>query len=211
MFICKHCKKEFEGLSTSQKANHSRWCNENPKRESYVVGSGKQLNTKESIRKRNIGIKLAHEAGKYKDSYKKALQTKLKNNSLYHTEESKELIRQKALNSKHRRLIRSVREYMKKDGTIVMLDSSWEEELAKRLDECEIDWIRPETPIEYLTHDGTKHNYFPDFYLPKYDLFLDPKNPAAINAQKEKIEILLKNMNNLIILDTLEKCKSFHP
>ena len=41
-WICKHCKKEFKfGVGTpyevaSRKANHSRWCEHNPKRNSYV-------------------------------------------------------------------------------------------------------------------------------------------------------------------------------
>ena len=32
MWNCKHCKKEFDFETSSNKANHSRWCNENPKR-----------------------------------------------------------------------------------------------------------------------------------------------------------------------------------
>lgn len=31
MWNCKHCSKEFEFSTTSQKANHSRWCPSNPK------------------------------------------------------------------------------------------------------------------------------------------------------------------------------------
>lgn len=30
MWTCKHCKKEYELTTISQKANHSRWCSENP-------------------------------------------------------------------------------------------------------------------------------------------------------------------------------------
>ena len=32
MWNCKHCKKEFDFDTTSEKANHSRWCASNPKR-----------------------------------------------------------------------------------------------------------------------------------------------------------------------------------
>lgn len=35
MWICKHCQKEYE-LTASQKANHSRWCDKNPKVAQYV-------------------------------------------------------------------------------------------------------------------------------------------------------------------------------
>lgn len=32
MWVCKHCKKSFSLKTTSEKANHSRWCDKNPKR-----------------------------------------------------------------------------------------------------------------------------------------------------------------------------------
>ena len=90
-----------------------------------------------------------------------------------------------------------------------MLDSSWEESLAKRLDETGIKWDRPEIPIEYIGSDGRVHNYFPDFYLPEHDVYLDPKNPAAIIAQKQKIEALKCKMSNLFIIESLEECEKF--
>lgn len=32
MWKCKHCNKKFDYNTTSEKANHSRWCNKNPNR-----------------------------------------------------------------------------------------------------------------------------------------------------------------------------------
>lgn len=202
MFKCKHCKKEIEGLSTANKANHSRWCLDNPKRSTYGAGC-KQMHTDEAKAKRTAGIKKAYAEGKYDNLVRKT------NFGFKHTDEAKALISQKALASKHRRLVRSIREYVKKDGTIVMLDSSWEEALAKRLDETSVEWIRPEEPIPYVTSDGKTHNYFPDFYLPAYDLYLDPKNPAAMAAQKDKLECLKTVMYNLILIDSLDSCLNF--
>ena len=92
----------------------------------------------------------------------------------------------------------------------VLLDSSWELALAQRLDELNVKWIRPE-PIQWHDENGTAHHYFPDFYLPEFDLYLDPKNPAAVKAQKEKLEILKKVLPSLIILETLNECKNFAP
>jgi hypothetical protein len=34
MWKCKHCNNEFDFLSISEKANHSRWCDKNPARNS---------------------------------------------------------------------------------------------------------------------------------------------------------------------------------
>ena len=204
MFKCKHCKKEIEGLSAANKANHSRWCLENPKRSTY--GSDcKQMNTEKAKANRAAGIKRAHADGKYDNVVRKG------NPGYKHTDASKVLISQKALASKHRRLVRSIREYVKKDGTSVMLDSSWEEVLAKRLDETGVDWIRPKEPIPYVTTDGKTHNYFPDFYLPKYDLYLDPKNPYAVSVQKDKLIILKKTVYNLVLIESLYDCLNYTP
>lgn len=64
------------------------------------------------------------------------------------------------------------------------MDSSWEERLAKYLDSQNIQWTRP-API-HVTMDKVRR-YFPDFYLPKYDVYLDPKNKHAEKVQKEKL------------------------
>ena len=39
----------------------------------------------------------------------------------------------------------------------------------------------------------------PDFYLPDYDIFLDPKNPQVQKNQSEKIKYLKENYTNIII------------
>lgn len=91
-----------------------------------------------------------------------------------------------------------------------MLDSSWEEALAKRLDELSVAWERP-GPIQWVDLAGRIRNYFPDFYLPQYQLYLDPKNYGARLTQKEKLSWLQANRNDVIILHTLEECTTFMP
>ena len=202
---CKYCNITLEGLTVSERANHSRWCLLNPKRAEYVkTNSGKQLNTLDSIRKRTEGIKQAWVNGKY-DNVVNPGSTGHK-----HTDETKNLLREKALASPHRRLVRSIREYIKKDGTIVHLDSSWEEALAIRLDELGINWSRPR-PIQWVDECDVKHNYFPDFYLPDFDLYLDPKGPYAFKSQINKIKCLTEQIKNLIIITSLEECKNYQP
>ena len=207
MKCCKYCFIEFADDSRSSEiANHVRWCDRNPQKATYVKNMTQMRAgiTAESRKKQAEGISKAHKEGKYSHINRAKWLTERT-----HTNESKALMSQKALASKHRRLVRSIREYVKKDGSIVMLDSSWEEALARRLDDLEIDWIRPNDPIEYETKDGKVHNYFPDFFLPDHNLYLDPKNPAAVIAQKEKVEVLLRTMPNLLILKTLEECNKF--
>ena len=127
-----------------------------------------------------------------------------------HTQETKDKLSIIGRNSSHRRLVKSVRFYTKLDGTIVQLDSSWEEALAKRLDSLNVVWTRPE-PMKWIDKFGNCRNYFPDFYLPEYDLYLDPKNPEAARQQKEKVSWLKSNVENLIFLNSLNEIENYVP
>lgn len=199
---CKYCEKSFDiAMTANERANHSRWCEQNPKRDEYKKTNSNcsQLRTAEAKAKRISSLKKAHADGKYDERNAK----QKGNPGTPHTEKTKQLLREKALASKHRRLRRNRIEYKG-----IWLDSTWEYELAKRLDELEIKWLRPD-PIQWIDDQGIKHNYFSDFYLKDYDLFLDPKNPQAIKAQRKKLERLLTQHTNIIIIDTLEKCKNF--
>jgi hypothetical protein len=201
---CKWCEEVFD---TSEKpkgwmANHSRWCNMNPKREEYekTLSTVRNKNiTSETREKMKVGISNAHKRGVYNHvDFGKSFRGKS------HKPETIEILRQKALNSNHRRLRKGVVEYKG-----ILLDSSWELALAVRLDEVNIKWIRPE-PIKWKDSNGYEHNYFPDFYLTDYDLYLDPKNPAAFLNQKEKVDILKKTYDNLRFILSLKECKEFN-
>ncbi len=204
---CKYCAKSFELLNTSERANHTRWCDKNPKRKSYVnnLEYARSCITEEARQRNNEGIKKAHTEGKYKGAQKKSIETKKLNGTLKHTEETKQLIREKALASTHRRLKKGTVEYKG-----ILLDSSWELALAKRLDELNIEWYRP-GPIPWIDEEGITHNYFPDFYLPEHDKYLDPKNPHAIKVQEKKLKILLTQYKNIVIIESIEECKLFTP
>lgn len=209
--LCKHCKKEFNIFEKPKgwMANHSRWCDYNPKRQDYVnklIGNNSKIDLMNQSKKKtgftnqftkskleSKPIPLGTQTGKIGTFTGKT-----------HTKETKQLMRDKALSSNHRRLKKGVVYY---NG--VMLDSSWELALAKRLDDIKVEWIRPD-PIKYLDDEGLTHNYFADFYLPKYDKYLDPKNPYAIKVQSKKINNLMDQYNNIEILDSLEKCINFN-
>lgn len=192
MSVCKHCKKEFNKKSI---ANHSRWCDLNPKRSAYT----KDL-SKARAAKKNFNNQFTYGAVVSKETKEKQ---RLASTGKRHTEETKRLIKEKALASPHRRLKKGVVEYKG-----ILLDSSWELELAKRLDELEIKWVRPD-PIPWVDEEGITRNYFPDFYLEDYDLFLDPKNPHAIKVQRKKLDCLLTQYKNIVIIDSIEKCKQY--
>lgn len=206
MTSCKHCKNNFD-ISDKPKgwmANHSRWCENNPKKHEYKnnINAILAMNSK----RKETGI--TNQYSKAKLENKPIPSSPMKNKpgtftGKKHSTQTKDILKIKALSSKHRRLKKGMIEYKG-----IMLDSSWEYELAKRLDEQNIEWIRP-GPLPWLDKEGITHNYFPDFYLPKYDVFLDPKNPQAIKVQEKKLKCLLTQYNNIVIIETIEKCKNF--
>ena len=141
---CKYCSLDFTNLNNSALANHSRWCKNNPERDTYVcVGSSKAIEAMNKKRK---------ETG-FTNQYSKA---RIENRPMpispscgkpgikgrRPSAETRELMSKKALRSKHRRLTRKLIVYKG-----ITLDSSWELMLAKRLDALGINWIRPE-PID---------------------------------------------------------------
>jgi hypothetical protein len=67
------------------------------------------------------------------------------------------------------------------------LESSWELKVAIYLDENNVEWVRPK-PFKWKNSNGKDKLYYPDFYLPNYNLFLDPKNPHCMEIDKEKME-----------------------
>lgn len=78
-------------------------------------------------------------------------------------------------------------------NSLVLLESSWEVELAEFLDVNNINWIRP-GHIKWF--DGAKTRlYYPDFYLPEYDLYLDPKNPYGMARDAKKMNEVKKSIN----------------
>lgn len=160
------------------------------------------MQTAEAREKSANGIRQAYAEGKYAGVSRS-------HPGWNHSEESIAKIKEKALASKHRRLVRSIRNYIKLDGAIVKLDSSWEEALAIRLDGLGVKWVRPPA-VEWIDEIGKSHNYFPDFYLIDYNLYLDPKNPYAIKSQQAKIKCLTTQLKNLIIIESLEDCKNFN-
>ena len=64
------------------------------------------------------------------------------------------------------------------------------------MDKNGIRWIRPK-PMPWIDSSGKRHNYFADFYLPDYDLFLDPKNEYCFKVQAEKIDYILRHYDNV--------------
>lgn len=76
--------------------------------------------------------------------------------------------------------------FNKHQDKTVLLESTWEYNLAVWLDEQNIEWIRP-SYIKWTDASDKERLYYPDFYLPALNLYLDPKNPTAMKKDAFKM------------------------
>jgi hypothetical protein len=88
----------------------------------------------------------------------------------------------------------------------VLLESSWEVEIAEYLIKKDIEWIRP-PHILWEDQSIKVRRYFPDFYLPKYNVYLDPKNPYCLKQDEEKMQAISDKVS--IVYGSLNKIKSY--
>lgn len=196
IYICKHCKNSFSSkeINSNKFSIHVRWCNDNPNRNNWNMKMPYET-------RKEKGIPNPRMSEEFKKNLRKI------NTGKKHTKESIEKIRIAAQLSNHQRVCKKTHDYTDKKGRTFRFDSSWEDALADRLDELDISWDRPD-PIPYLLGDKPK-KYFPDFYLPDYDLYLDPKNEYCRKVQADKLEVISK-LINLIIIESLEDCRNFN-
>ncbi len=83
--------------------------------------------------------------------------------------------------------------YNKFEDKDVLLESSWEVQIAQYLVDSDIKWIRPKF-IKWKDSFGKTRRYFPDFYLTDYNIYLDPKNPYCIKKDEEKLKEVQKEI-----------------
>jgi hypothetical protein len=78
------------------------------------------------------------------------------------------------------------------------LKGNWELKVAKLLDENNIKWTNIIEPFPYFWNNNW-HLYFPDFYLPDFDVYIEVKG-----FQRERDLMKWKSVNKLIILKKKE-------
>ena len=80
-------------------------------------------------------------------------------------------------------------------GKEVTLQSTYELTCSQILNTLGIKWIRPKS----LKYD--ERHYFADFYLPDFDVWLDPKNDHKAKGDEEKIrKVIEQNKIKLFVL-----------
>lgn len=80
-----------------------------------------------------------------------------------------------------------------------IFDSTWEFEFVKFLDFHNIKWVRNEHSFVYI-FENSEHRYFPDLYLPDYDLYIEIKG-RVIEKDKAKWEQFNKKLDIYFLKD----------
>ena len=93
----------------------------------------------------------------------------------------------------------------------IWLDSTWELSLVQRLDDLSIEWERDTKKhvFEYVDAEGKYRKYYPDFFIPSLDLYIEvkgywtPETRHKMSSVKERHRHL-----NLLVLESLEDIQS---
>ena len=218
VYKCKYCFKEFQNVGIYR--NHLRWQHIKPDTKSndgHFNKSEKWLTAMASLK----GKKQNHPkvfckcpfCGEEKEwvlsrftMHKNhcKLNPNRKNYKGHSISDSlKKQISEKQRNNSYRRIMRHTQEY---PG--VLYDSSWEIEMAKRLEFLNEQFERPKNPIKYIGVDGKQHNYFPDFWIPRIQKFIEVKNPYLFENDS-KVQILKSERSDIIWLTSLEQIQNF--
>ena len=176
---CQFCDRLCN--NTNSLIHHERLCKNNPdrmiflnlkkrKRSKSAWNKGLTKDTDERIR---LGtIKSKEKVKEYYATHEGTFKGK------HHSEETKEKLRQIALEHEHEKHFRR-RCDIEYRG--FKFHSTYESSLAQNLDENNIKWIQPKR-IPYKDLENKLHYYTADFYLPDYNIYLDPKNDFLINS-----------------------------
>ena len=92
----------------------------------------------------------------------------------------------------------------------ILMDSSWEVEIAKLMDELNIEWKRDKKIVLWwFDENNKKRRYHPDFYIPTYDIYLDTKNKYLMIKDAFKIQKVRENNTINLEVNTIDKIKEF--
>lgn len=91
----------------------------------------------------------------------------------------------------------------------IWLDSSWELQLAQWFDKKNIEWKRSkDIKFQWIDSNGISHMYYPDFFLEKYNIYVDPKNKFLQKKDKEKLDYVRREYRVMLLVGNVNELKS---
>lgn len=183
LFICQYC--ESIRKNNNSLINHERTCPSNENRKYYNYMTGKK-GVNQYTKAKALGL----DAPKY-DTSKRTLNGCVTwDRDTWYSQVKGRVggYRENAGRSKKYRVLDSF-------GKETVLQSSYELKCSEILNELSISWYRPKA----MKYSGK--NYFADFYLPDFDIYLDPKNDYKAKCDAEKIaSVIDQNKVKLYVL-----------
>jgi len=190
MLNCKFCNRESKNLNSL--SNHQRLCPSNPERVYVSQTLGRTAWNKGLTSSTDLRVsKMAESISKSSLENPRYLTAEQKSHlSVLAKERGLGGYKPNAGRSKKFKVLDSY-------GDEVCLQSTYELKCSELLNQLGINWVRPRA----LKYDGK--NYFADFYLPDFDVYLDPKNNYKAKLDKTKIERVIEQ-NNVRVFILLE-------
>lgn len=197
MFICQYCGRE--GKSNNSNAQHEIRCKKNP--EGIQVKPSYGMLGKKGANQYTYGAKMSDETRK-KISEQSKNQVWSEEKKVKHSIAMREAVKRNPDSYSKNNVMGRVRN-IEYNG--VTLKGSWELKTAKWLDAQNETWDSEVNPQEYKWNGGT-HLYFPDFYLPGRDIYIEVKG-----YKRERDEAKWSQFNGTLVIidkkviDKLEK------
>lgn len=199
---CIFCNKLCKSVNSIRQ--HEKRCKCNPNRidVSDVCGrsSGKGARENQFTKAKKLGLPKPTMSA---ESIQKGLDTRRSNGKMKHTDET----RKKISESMKAAVKRNPGSYSSSNvcGRVKIqyyngqkFHGGWEVLIAKHLDYMMVKWIRNSNSFEYV-YKGKTHLYFPDFYLPDNDMYIEIKG-----YEVEKDRCKWSVLSNLIVLKLVE-------
>lgn len=195
---CQYCGKECKNRNSL--CNHERLCKENPNRQDSsfkVYNKTREHGDNQYTKARRLGLPDPEVSKETREKISKWMK---ENNPSFREEvRKKQSIAAKKNNFGGWHTSRT---FIYKG---IKLDSSYEVRLAEDLDRNNVKWVRPNFFV--YEFKGEEHRYYPDFYLPEENIYIDTKNDYLINNPNPKFGIkdlekiqLVSEQNNIKIL-----------
>lgn len=92
----------------------------------------------------------------------------------------------------------------------IKMDSRWEVAVAKWMDDVGIKWDRNRKRhmFKWIDEFGNERKYFPDFYLPQYNIYLDPKNDYYLQRDIPKLKYVINKYGIKLLYGNVDDIKS---
>lgn len=115
--------------------------------------------------------------------------------AIYSKERLEKLVNSKNIKCKWKTIV-------DKNGNQYKVQGSYEYAFARKLLSMNIEFISHPQAIPYINKDGKKTYYFPDFYLPKFNLYVDTKSDYVFSLSIDKFKLIREQHQdkNILIL-----------